>query len=133
MSTLTPGVSDRRRILVVDDEVTLRSLIARAFRERGYDVVEMTDGIGGLDAVRSSTLPFDLVITNSRMPRLSGPQLADWLRQEYPTLPIIHISGSHGDPPRSLPPDVPTLFKPFNLWDLVDEAEKLMQEGEPST
>jgi DNA-binding NtrC family response regulator len=129
MSSPTSGESSRpARVLVVDDEVAVRSLTARAFRERGYDVVEMPDGLSGLEAARSSTLPFDLVITNSRMPRLSGPQLADCLRQEYPTLPIIHISGSHGHPPSSLPPDVPTLFKPFNLWDLVDEAEKLMQE-----
>jgi CheY-like chemotaxis protein len=128
MTTPPPGVSDRRRILVVDDEVALRTLIARAFRDRGYDVVEMTDGLGGLDAVRSSTLPFDLVVTNSRMPHLSGPQLAECLRQENPTLPIIHISGSHGHPATALPADVPTLFKPFNIWELVTEGEKLMEK-----
>ena len=128
MSTPTPGASDRRRILVVDDEVALRSLVARAFRERGYEVVEMTDGLGGLDAVRSSSLPFDLVVTNSRMPRLSGPQLAECLRQENPDLPIIHVSGSHGYPATSLPHDVPTLFKPFNIWELVTEGEKLMEK-----
>jgi two-component system, cell cycle sensor histidine kinase and response regulator CckA len=128
MSEATSGVPDRRRILVVDDEVALRSLIARAFRERGYEVVEMTDGLGGLDAVRSSSLPFDLVVTNNRMPHLSGPQLAECLRQENPDLPIIHISGSHGHRATALPEDVPTLFKPFNIWELVDEGEKLMQE-----
>jgi DNA-binding NtrC family response regulator len=128
MSSPTVGGSDRRRILVVDDEVAVRALVARAFRERGYHVVEMPDGLAGLDAVHSSSLPFDLVITNSRMPHLSGPQLANCLRQEDPTLPIIHISGSHGDPVGALPPDIPTLFKPFSLRDLVDEAEKLMHE-----
>jgi two-component system, cell cycle sensor histidine kinase and response regulator CckA len=129
MSSPTSGPSDRRRILVVDDEVALRALIARAFRERGYDVMEMNDGIGGLDAVRSASLPFDLVITNSRMPHLSGPQLAECLRQENPDLPIIHISGSHSNEKvRELPSGIPTLFKPFNIWDLVEEAEKLMQE-----
>jgi CheY-like chemotaxis protein len=133
MSTPTSGTSNRRRILVVDDEVALRSLIARAFRERGYEVVEMTDGLGGLDAVRSSSLPFDLVVTNSRMPHLSGPQLADCLRKENPDLPIIHISGSrghpaNGHPANALPADVPTLFKPFNIWELVTEGEKLMEK-----
>jgi CheY-like chemotaxis protein len=128
MSSPTPGGSGRRRVLVVDDEVALRSLIARAFRERGYDVVEMADGLSGLDAVGSASLPFDLVVTNSRMPHLSGPQLADCLRQDDPTLPIIHVSGNHGYPATALPSNVPTLFKPFNIWDLVAEAEKLMQE-----
>jgi DNA-binding response OmpR family regulator len=128
MSFPKAGVSDRRRVLVVDDEVTLRSIIARAFRERGYEVVEMADGLAGLDAVHSSSLPYDLVVTNSRMPHLSGPQLADCLRRDDPTLPIIHISGSHGHPASALPSDVPTLFKPFNIWELVAEAEKLMDE-----
>jgi CheY-like chemotaxis protein len=90
----------------------------------------MADGLSGLDAVRSTSLPFDLVITNSRMPHLSGPQLADCLRQEDPTLPIIHLSGSYGDS-KAMPPDIPTLFKPFNMWELVNEGEKLMQERRP--
>jgi DNA-binding response OmpR family regulator len=128
MSTPPPGGTDRRRILVVDDEVALRRLIARAFRERGYEVVEMTDGLSGLDAARSSSPPFDLVVTNSRMPHLSGPQLAQCLRDEDPNLPIIHLSGSHGHPATDLPDDVPTLFKPFNIWELVREGEKLMEE-----
>jgi CheY-like chemotaxis protein len=133
MSSPTSGDSHRRRVLVVDDEVALRSLVARAFRSRGYDAVEMPDGLSGLNSVRSASPPFDLVITNSRMPGLSGPQLADILRQENPALPIIHISGSHGHPATALPSDVPTLFKPFNIWDLVDEGEQMMQERDQAT
>jgi DNA-binding response OmpR family regulator len=128
MSTPTSGVSDRRRILVVDDEVALRSLIARGFRERGYEVIEVADGLSAFDAARSTSISFDLVVTNNRMPHLDGPSLATSLRELDPTLPIIHVSGSHGDRSKSMPPDVPTLFKPFSIWDLLDEAEKLMQE-----
>ena len=128
MSTPTRDGTARRRILVVDDEVALRSLIARAFRDRGYEVMEISDGLGGLDAVRSSSLLFDLVVTNSRMPHLSGPQLVDYLRQESPDLPIIHVSGSHSDLTSPPHPDVITMFKPFNIWELVKEGEKLMEE-----
>jgi DNA-binding NtrC family response regulator len=131
MSSPTSGDPHRWRVLVVDDEVALRSLIARAFRDRGYDAVEMPDGLSGLDAVRSATPAFDLVVTNSRMPGLSGPQLADILRRDNPALPIIHISGSHGYPASVLPSDVITLFKPFNIWDLVDEGEQMMQGRRP--
>jgi DNA-binding NtrC family response regulator len=102
--------------------------MARAFRDRGYEVVEMGDGMAGLDAVRAASLPFDLVVTNSRMPHLDGPHLAECLREIDPTLPIIHVSGSHGARLQEMPADVPTLFKPFKLWDLIDEAEKLIQE-----
>jgi CheY-like chemotaxis protein len=128
MSTPTPGLSVRRRILVVDDEVALRSLVSRGFRERGYEVVEVADGLSALDAARSTSIPFSLVVTNHRMPHLDGPTLAACLRELDPTLPIIHISGSHGTRNATLPPDVPTLFKPFSIWDLLDEAEKLMEQ-----
>ena len=115
-----------RRVLVVDDEIALRYIVARAFRDRGYEVVEAADGKAALDVARSASLPFDLVVTNSRMPHLDGPQLAEQLRQLYPRLPIIHLSGSHR--PHRMPDDVPTIFKPFNIWDLIDEAEGLMQQ-----
>jgi DNA-binding response OmpR family regulator len=133
MSSPTPGVSDRRRILVVDDEVVLRSLIARGFRERGYEVVEMADGLSALDAARSTSIPFSLVVTNHRMPHLNGPNLAACLRELDPTLPIIHVSGNHGTRHEILPPGVPTLFKPFSIWDLLDEGGKMIQEREQAT
>jgi DNA-binding response OmpR family regulator len=118
-----------RRILLVDDEAVLRSLVARAFRQRGFEVVEAADGASGLDVARSASPPFNLVITNSRMPHLDGAALIDYLRQHDPTIPIIHISGSHAtryEHP-NLPADVPTLFKPFKIFDLVTEAEELMR------
>jgi two-component system cell cycle sensor histidine kinase/response regulator CckA len=130
MGSPAAGAS-HRRILVVDDEPALLSLVARAFRERGYDVVEAADGLAALDVVRSASLPFHLVITNSRMPHIDGPHLAECLRELDPKLPIIHLSGSHGSHhPKNMPPDVPTLFKPFSMSDLVTEAEELLEERE---
>jgi two-component system cell cycle sensor histidine kinase/response regulator CckA len=128
MGSPAPSAS-YRRILVVDDEPALRYMVARAFRERGYDVIEAADGLAALDVARSASPPFHLVITNSRMPHLDGPHLAECLRELDPKLPIIHLPGSHGSR-KDMPPDVPTLLKPFNMWDLVTEAEELMRERE---
>jgi DNA-binding NtrC family response regulator len=116
-----------RRILVIDDDADLRALISRALRDRGHEVVELVDGLAGLAAVQATSIPFDLVITNGRSPRLDGPQLADRLHDIDPTLPIIHIPASHSTRYDHVSVDKPTLFKPFNIWALVDEAEKLMQ------
>jgi DNA-binding NtrC family response regulator len=77
MSTPTSGVSARRRILVVDDEVALRSLIARGFRDRGYEVVEV-DEAEKLMGRKFVTLPYVLVqpvVIASRTPRESPPPL----------------------------------------------------------
>ncbi|HZI73877.1 MAG TPA: response regulator [Gemmatimonadales bacterium] len=120
-----------RRILVVDDEPVLRMLISRAFRERGYEVVEAADGLAGLDVARSASVPFDLVVTNSHMPHMDGAHLAERLRELDPRLPIIHLSGSHsGRGSRTMPADVPTILKPFDIWDLVAEAETLIAQRE---
>jgi CheY-like chemotaxis protein len=74
-------------------------------------------------------VPFDLVVSNSNMPYLDGPHLAECLRELFPTLPIIHLSGSHGSQHlKEMPADVPTLFKPFDIWELVTEGEKLIAE-----
>jgi two-component system, cell cycle sensor histidine kinase and response regulator CckA len=130
MNTPTSGDSARRRVLVVDDEAVLRLLIARGFRGRGYEVVEVADGLSALDAARSASIPFSLVVTNNRMPHLDGPDLAKCLRELDPTLPIIHVSGSHGTRREALPPGIPTIFKPFSIWDLLDEAEEMIRERE---
>jgi two-component system cell cycle sensor histidine kinase/response regulator CckA len=120
-----------RRVLVVDDEAMLRSLVSRAFRERGYEVVEASDGVAALEATHALSRPFDLVITDSRMPGLDGPHLVERLREAYPEMQIIHLSGSQGSRGLSagMPSDIPTFLKPFNLGELVAAAEQLMGEG----
>jgi DNA-binding response OmpR family regulator len=116
-----------RRILVVDDAADLRAIVARALRERGHEVVELDDGLAGLELVQNTVVPFDLVITNSRKPHLSGPQLADRLRDLDPSLPIIHISGSQRSRLDHLTPDDPYLYRPFSIWALLEESEQLMR------
>jgi two-component system, cell cycle sensor histidine kinase and response regulator CckA len=123
-----------RRILVVDDQPEIRALVSRGFRERGYEVVEAGDGMAALGVARSASQPFDLVVTNSRMPFMDGPQLVEHLRQLDPDLPIMHLSGSHGlGTMKDLPADVPTIFKPFSIWGLLDEAEQLMDQHDSGT
>jgi DNA-binding NtrC family response regulator len=104
------------RILVVDDEPALRTILARAFRERGCQTLEACNEVAALKAALSAYPPFDLVVTNSRMPHLNGLHLAAALHQADPGLPIIHLFR--------------TCFKPFNLEDLLDEAEEMMRAGE---
>jgi two-component system, cell cycle sensor histidine kinase and response regulator CckA len=127
-------MTEARCVLVVDDEAMLRSLVARAFRERGYEVVEAADGAAALNASLTAPRRFDLVVTDSRMPELDGPQLVKRLRESDPKLPIIHLSGSPGNEHSGsrMPGNVPTLLKPFNLGDLVATAERLMNERQPT-
>jgi DNA-binding response OmpR family regulator len=118
-----------QRILVVDDEAMIRTLVGRALRKAGYEVEEAEDGLAGWECFSAAELQFDLVVTDSRLPHLSGSELVQRLREIHPTLPIINLSGSHGDrttPDYSLPPNVPILSKPFQLSKLVTLVRELL-------
>ena len=78
------------RILVVDDEPTVRQLVVRILTEAGYAVTAVADGWDGVTAAAAG-LPYDLVITYSFLPYLTGDQLVGYLRRLYPKQPILHL------------------------------------------
>jgi DNA-binding response OmpR family regulator len=112
------------RILLVEDEAALRSIAARAFRSEEYEVIEAPDGLQAWKLAKESR--FDLLITDSRMPHLSGTQLAVLVRELRPTMPILRISGSHDSGSKGMPSGMATLFKPFRIDDLVATVRSLL-------
>jgi two-component system, chemotaxis family, sensor histidine kinase and response regulator WspE len=70
----------RKRVLVVDDSLTVRELERKLLAGRGYDVTIAVDGMDGWNAVRSER--FDLVITDIDMPRLDGIELVALIRRD---------------------------------------------------
>src|SRR5215210_1971240 len=117
--------------MVVDDEFALRTLVARGFRQRGHEVVEVCDGLMALGVVQAAWPPVDLVVTNSLHPPVTGVELVARLREIRPTLSVIHLLANHESKEHwfeNTPPGgIPTVFKAFNLWDLLEEAEHLLQ------
>jgi DNA-binding response OmpR family regulator len=105
------------RILLVDDEVALRRIAARALRSEQFEVVEASDGFEAWGLAKK--MRFDLVITDSRMPNLSGSQLVTRLRELRPTQPILRLSGSQDPRSEDAPSDISTLLKPFSIDELV--------------
>jgi DNA-binding response OmpR family regulator len=112
------------RILLVEDEAALRSIAARAFRSEEYEVIEAPDGLQAWKLAKESR--FDLLITDSRMPHLSGTQLAVLVRELHPTMPILRISGSQDPRAEPMPSSMATLFKPFSPDDLVAAVRSLL-------
>jgi DNA-binding response OmpR family regulator len=104
-----------RRILLVEDEVAVRSIAARALRAKEYEVIEAADGLQAWALAKQSR--FDLLITDSKMPHLSGTQLTVLVRELHPSIPILRICGSHSFGPEEL--GVRTLFKPFTIDELT--------------
>ncbi len=81
------------RVLVVDDEEGVRSFLADALARNGHDVVQAADGEAGLQAARDE--PFDVVLTDLKMPKLDGMSLVRALRVEQPDVEVIVLT-AHG-------------------------------------
>src|SRR5690348_2499570 len=79
------------RILVVDDDPAILETSARILRQRGYEVRTASDGFAALAELRRS-LP-DVIITDLRMPNMSGFELLSVVRRRFPQIPVIVISG----------------------------------------
>ena len=112
------------RILLVDGEDTLRSIAARALRFKEYEVVEASDGFEAWGLAKRTR--FDLLITDSRMPPLSGSELMARLRDLHPTLPILRLSDGHDVGSEGMPSGMATLLKPFEIDDLVAAVDSLL-------
>lgn len=82
----------RKKVLVVDDSLTVRELERKLLSNRGYQVVVAVDGMDGWNAVRTEA--FDLVITDIDMPRMDGIELVSLIRQaaHLRTLPVMIVS-----------------------------------------
>jgi len=79
------------RILIVDDDEQVRSMLRLTLERAGFDVAEAADGLEAVRAHRRA--PADLVITDIVMPEMEGIETIRELRRERPDLPIIAISG----------------------------------------
>jgi CheY-like chemotaxis protein len=92
----------RYRILFVDDEERLRVMAKAILELHGYEVMCASDGFEGLAALKNS-LP-DIIISDLQMPNMDGFEFLSVVRQRFPHLPVIAISGafSSADVPSSV-------------------------------
>lgn len=109
------------RILIAEDEESLRSLIARALAQDGHEVVANADGGEALDSLTREKGRFDLLLTDIRMPVMDGIALALAASRDYPSLTILLMTGYADQRERAhglstLIHDVIT--KPFSLGDI---------------
>jgi two-component system cell cycle sensor histidine kinase/response regulator CckA len=80
------------RILLVEDEDTVRAVAERALTRQGYTVVTASDGDEGLEALTGGG-EFDLVVSDVVMPSMDGPAMAREIRKLVPGLPVLFMSG----------------------------------------
>jgi len=107
-----PGEPDggTETILVVEDELPVGQIAARALEAAGYTVLHASSGPEALALLESHDGPLDLVLSDAVMPGMSGPELAARLRSLRPSLKVLLTSG-HATPPLS-PPEAAGLQGP---------------------
>jgi CheY-like chemotaxis protein len=88
-------------VLIVDDEESLRNVLARHLTIAGFEALHAGDGIEAL-AVLRDTLP-KVIISDIQMPRMSGTEFIGVVRRRFPAIPVVVFSGSV---PRELPEDI---------------------------
>ncbi len=125
---------NHERVLVVEDDPSLRTLLESMLTAHGYRVTMAADGFQALETVKHQNLRPDLVLTDVIMPGMSGKQLADRLREKHPGLKILFMSGytdnaiaHHG----ILAPGIPFLHKPFSRTDLITKIAELLADRRP--
>lgn len=107
----------RRRVLVVDDDPTIRAVLVRVLQQHGFDVQAAANGVEALDLATRESRPFDLLMTDLMMPLMGGRELVDQLRQLQPEIRVICLSASYSDTWLEL--SVLFLPKPFSLRAIV--------------
>ena len=87
----------KETILLVEDEESVRALIADVLTSKGYAVLPAADGVSALELARTHVGRIDLVISDLCMPKLGGRELAAELRKACSTLKVMFITGYTGD------------------------------------
>lgn len=116
-------------VLLVEDEDAVRLFGSRALRNKGYDVLEATDGETALDVIAKADKKIDLIISDVVMPGMDGHTLINLARQEIPGVKTILMSGYSEDVFRNGPdmdPGIAFLGKPFTLRGLAAKVKEVL-------
>jgi len=117
------------RVLVVDDEPSVRESLERSLRFEGYDVTTARDGLEALDTVTAaSSSPYDAVVLDVLMPRMDGLQAVRRLRSLGNDVPVLMLTARDGVSDRVVGLDAGAddyLVKPFALEELLARLRAL--------
>ena len=108
------------RILVAEDEETVRELVTRALTQDGHEVEAVAEGAAALEKLAASE-PFELLLSDIRMPVMDGIALALSAARDFPRVTIVLMTGYAGERDRALGIDElvhDIVLKPFSLSDL---------------
>ncbi|MEJ7925895.1 response regulator [Sphingobium sp. AN641] len=113
------------RILLAEDDESMRAYLARALERSGYEVISVSTGTDAVPLIASDR--FDLLLTDIVMPEMDGIELAQHAATAAPDMRIMFITGFAAVTLKAgkAVPQAKILSKPFHLRDLVLEVERM--------
>ena len=125
-----PELGSGETVLVIDDEPTVRMLVAEVLSEAGYTVLQAQDGPSGMRILQSNAR-IDLLITDVGLPGgMNGRQVADAARVTRPALKVLFVTGfaenaAFGN--GHLPPGMTLITKPFLVVELAGKVNEIIE------
>jgi two-component system cell cycle response regulator CpdR len=126
--TAKPSRVTLSRILLAEDDESMRGFLVRALKKAGYEVIDFAYGEEAYERLKSE--PFTLLLTDIVMPKMDGIELARRASELHPDLKIMFITGFAAvilNNDITAPQDARVLSKPFHLKDLVHEVDRLLE------
>ncbi|MCZ4272720.1 response regulator [Maritalea porphyrae] len=133
---VAPKVRDltgKERILIVEDEDSVRAFASRALASAGYVVHEADSGVEALEVLEEIDGEIELLISDVVMPEMDGPTLLTHMRERYPDIKVIFVSGyAEENIRKGLEDDssVEFLAKPFSLKQLAQKVKTVLAGAE---
>ena len=121
------------RILIIDDEPQIRSMLKLMLEREGYEVVEAPDGVEGIKIYRQN--PADLIVTDLIMPNKDGIGMIIDLKKEFPDVNIIAMSGGGLNKPEGYLKGAKklgaacTLTKPIDREEMLRAVKDILKES----
>jgi PAS domain S-box-containing protein len=124
-----PQLTQERTVLVVEDEPSLRAVIARILARAGYRVLTAASGPEALELEQQTAERIDVVLTDVVMPEMLGPQLAAILKERRPDVRVIFTSGfARSALEREDALEGPVLQKPLSASELLAQIARTLEE-----
>jgi CheY-like chemotaxis protein len=118
------------KILVVEDDESVRVFTARAIAAGGHEVETAGDGDEGLETIRRAAGCYDLVLSDIRMPAMDGIEMATRAAEEFPGLKILLMTGYAEQRERAAGLDrivLDVVAKPFSLVEIRTKVQRALQ------
>ena len=117
------------KLLIVEDDESVRTLAARALERDGHNVTIATDGAQGLDMIRQARGGYDLVVSDIRMPEMDGIEMAIAAAALFPAMKIMLMTGYADQRERAEELNgiiLDVVQKPFTLAEIRSRVERAL-------